>query len=303
VTITSGAVGTTVVSATSNIPVSGVIVARTTATSVNTTAGGSDNANKLWADDVVTTHVRDASGTDITGSTTVAAGTVVHDEATVARTAGTPAGVPDPTGTVTFTLYDNGTCNGNVLATDPNKPLVSGTATSVTFTVPATGGSFSYKAHYNGDANYPAHDATACEPFASTVVQVFAGCTPGFWKNHGLSLWDQPGDPLAVTVGFLKTTKFNTFFNLSPAQSGFGNSVSMLDALSSGGGGGIALARQGISALLSVGAGLSYQYPPGVPHTFQGLYDAIRNAYINQVFQPLETQLDAANSLEAPGLC
>ena len=51
-----------------------------------------------------------------------------------------------------------------MVATDPNKPLVGGTATSVTFTTPAAGGSFSYLAHYNGDANYPGRDA-ACEPF------------------------------------------------------------------------------------------------------------------------------------------
>jgi hypothetical protein len=93
----------------------------------------------------------------------------VHDEATVAKAAGTPAGVPAPSGTVSFTLYNNGTCNGTVLATDANKPLSGGTATSVTFTAPATGGSFSYRAHYNGDANYPAHDA-ACEPFNVTVT-------------------------------------------------------------------------------------------------------------------------------------
>ena len=107
----------------------------------------------------------DAPNSDIT-NTTVNVGTVVHDEATVAKAAGTPAAVPAPTGTVTFTLYDNGTCNGNVLATDANKPLNgSGVATSATFTTPATAGTFSYRAHYNGDANYPAHDA-ACEPFS-----------------------------------------------------------------------------------------------------------------------------------------
>ena len=54
---------------------------------------------------------------------TLAAGTVVHDEATVGKAAATPAAVPAPTGTVTFTLYDNGTCNGTVVATDANKPL------------------------------------------------------------------------------------------------------------------------------------------------------------------------------------
>ena len=98
-------------------------------------------------------------------TTTVAAGTVVHDEATVTRTAATPAAVPNPTGTVTFTLYATARCIGTVVATDPNKPLdASGLATSATFTTPAAGGSFSYLAHYNGDANYPGRDA-ACEPF------------------------------------------------------------------------------------------------------------------------------------------
>src|SRR5262249_458512 len=48
VTITSAAVGTTVVSATSDIPVGGVTITRITGTAVNTAAGGSDNANKTW---------------------------------------------------------------------------------------------------------------------------------------------------------------------------------------------------------------------------------------------------------------
>src|SRR5262249_22599490 len=92
-------------------------------------------------------------------------GTVVHDEATVTKTAATPAAVPAPTGTVDFTLYNGGSCNGTVAATDPAKPLnAGGVATSATFTTPAGGGSFSYLAHYNGDANYPARNA-GCEPF------------------------------------------------------------------------------------------------------------------------------------------
>jgi hypothetical protein len=78
--------------------------------------------------------------------------------------------VPAPTGTVTFTLYDNGTCNGNVLATDANVAL--GTESS-TFTTPANG-TFSYRAHYNGDANYPGHDAP-CEPFST---QTQTTCPP-----------------------------------------------------------------------------------------------------------------------------
>jgi hypothetical protein len=159
ITLTSATPGTTVVSAHVTLSVGGVSLTRNT----NGAGANSGPATKLWADDVVSTTVRDAAGADVT-NTTVPAGTVVHDEATVAKAAGTPASVPDPTGTVDFTLYDNGTCNGNVVATDPGEPLVGGTATSADFTTPAAGGTFSYLAHYNGDANYPAHDGP-CEPF------------------------------------------------------------------------------------------------------------------------------------------
>ena len=48
VTITSAVTGQTIVSATSDIPVSGVTITRTTATAVNTSAGGSGNAVKNW---------------------------------------------------------------------------------------------------------------------------------------------------------------------------------------------------------------------------------------------------------------
>jgi hypothetical protein len=156
------------------VSVAGVSLTRST----NGTGANSGAATKLWTANVVTTHVRDANGNDITGAT-VPAGTVVHDEATVARAAGTPAGVPDPTGTVTFTLYDNGTCDGNVVATNANVALVGGTATSPPFN--AGGGTFSYLAHYNGDANYAAGNGP-CEPF---TAQSFApALTPGYWKNH-----------------------------------------------------------------------------------------------------------------------
>jgi len=65
---------------------------------------------------------------------------------------------------VTFTLYNTGACNGTVVATDSNRPLAGGIATSANFTAPNSNGTFSYLAHYNGDANYPQHDGP-CEPF------------------------------------------------------------------------------------------------------------------------------------------
>jgi len=167
VTITSSTPGTSTLQATTTVSVGGVSLTRTTG---DANAGDGPNATKVWADDVVTTAVRDAANSDVTNQT-VPSGTVVHDEATVAKTANTPAAAPAPTGTVTFTLYDNGTCNGSVVATDANKALnASGVATSATFTTPTAGGVFSYLAHYSGDANYPAHDAP-CEPFQVNAVE------------------------------------------------------------------------------------------------------------------------------------
>ena len=62
----------------------------------------------------ITTAIRDAAQNDITGKTVVFP-TVMHDEATVAKAAGTPASAPDPTGTVSFTLYATLTCNGDLV--------------------------------------------------------------------------------------------------------------------------------------------------------------------------------------------
>ena len=158
--------------------VEGVSLTRTTG---DEKFGDGPNAHKTFVEVTVSTKVLDASNNDITGKT-VNAGTVVHDQATVALAAGTPAGAPEPTGTVTFTLFSGTGCSGTALASDPKEPLVGGVATSTTFTTPSTAGSFSYLAHYNGDANYPAKDA-GCEPFQTTSPFAPA-LTPGFWKNH-----------------------------------------------------------------------------------------------------------------------
>lgn len=181
VQIKSTTPGTTTVQASTTVSVGGISLTRTTGDGLHSDGA---NAVKLWADDVVTTNVRDTGGADVTG-TTLAGGTVVHDEATVTKAIGTPAAVPNPTGTVDFTLFNTNNCTGNPIATDPGKALnASGVASSVTFTVPAAAGAYSYLAHYNGQTGvYPAHDAVACEPFS--VAPAFTdNLTPGFWKNH-----------------------------------------------------------------------------------------------------------------------
>jgi hypothetical protein len=104
------------------------------------------------------------------------------------------------------------------------------------------------------------------------------GCSPGFWKNHP-ELWDGLGDvtPGNMPAGlkFTTTTDFSTYFGVNP--SGFDNSLTMLGAISQGGGGCKALARQGVAALLSLSAGADITFPTGTSD-FTSLYNAIKAA-------------------------
>jgi hypothetical protein len=167
VTITSATPGTTVVSATSAIPVSGLPVTRTT----DGTGSNSGPAQKLWIqlNANVRTDVHNAAHGVIT---TAQAGDVVHDKAFVTKAPGTPAAAPNPTGTVTFHRYTSLNCSG--AAVDQTVPLAAdGTAESGTFTFTSD---MSYRAVYSGDANYPAATG-ACEPLA-LEQSVCPSCPP-----------------------------------------------------------------------------------------------------------------------------
>ena len=85
-----------------------------------------------------------------------------------------------------------------------------------------------------------------------------AGCTPGFWKNSP-HLWDGAGTndlPQPESTGFPQakyTTgdRFNLVFGVTKAQSGLGDSTTLLQALGLNGGGKNALARHAAAALIS----------------------------------------------------
>src|SRR5262249_62435687 len=77
------------------------------------------------------------------GSVTV--GVSISDSATV-------SGGYNPSGTVTFNLYDNPTGSGTPLFTDANEPLSGGVANSGSYTTTATGTRY-WVATYNGDSN------------------------------------------------------------------------------------------------------------------------------------------------------
>ena len=171
VTITSATTGTTVISATSNIPVSGLSITRTTNTAVNTAAGGSGNANKNWADAATRTDIHDASHGVITTATQ--------------RRRGARQGVRDAGGGYACgragsdgqrrvpSLRDDrlhGLADRSRRWRSPRteRPSRARSPSAVRM---------SYKAHYNGDANYPAGDG-ACEPLA---VQVLLPCPAGLF--------------------------------------------------------------------------------------------------------------------------
>jgi uncharacterized repeat protein (TIGR01451 family) len=159
--ISSSTTGTTTVKATTTVTVGGVPLTRTTG---DANLGDSVDASKTWADDTARTDILNATNSVIT---TAVAGTVVHDRVFVARAAGTPASVPNPTGTVVFHRYATINCSGT--AVNQSVALTSGspsTADSDAFAVTAD---MSYQADYSGDANYPARSG-ACEPLTVTPV-------------------------------------------------------------------------------------------------------------------------------------
>jgi hypothetical protein len=89
-------------------------------------------------------------------------GTPIADQATV-------SGGDNPTGTVTFSLYNNPSGTGPALFTD-TEPLSGGTATSVFYTATATGTDY-WVATYNGDSNNSSvASGTADEPVTVTPV-------------------------------------------------------------------------------------------------------------------------------------
>jgi hypothetical protein len=133
------------------------------------------------------TEVHDSSHTDITG-TPAASGTTVHDSATV----GTQVGSIAITGTVTYSFWSNGDCDGTA---DSTETVAVGTESSAQ--TPTTG-SYSYKAAYSGDPNYDGSESD-CEPFG--IAPPYAlGALSDFHGWIGLKNSDDQGTQFDLRV-------------------------------------------------------------------------------------------------------
>ncbi len=131
------------------------------------------------------------------------------------------AGGAAPTGTVTFTFFTNGTCNGTGM-TAGTTSLTGGVATSDS-EGPLAGGSDSFQATYNGDANYLTSTGK-CEPLTVVTpvltITKTADATP---VSAGTSIG------FSITVGNSSTTATATSVTLNdplPAGTGIDWSIS-----------------------------------------------------------------------------
>jgi hypothetical protein len=121
----------------------------------------------------------------------------------------------------------------------------------------------------------------------STVQNVPAneGCTPGYWRNH----LDE-----AILLGFQPDASFNATFQVSyPGTSPLLDSVTLEDAVNSGGGGLDKLARHGTAALFSAQSGIYY------PYTVSEVLDLVQTGLAGDP-EPEATQLADANNLGCP---
>jgi Bacterial Ig-like domain (group 3) len=114
------------------------------------------------------------AGTEVTGA-------AARDTATVTGDGG------PPTGTVTYTRYDNATCSSPSAGT-ATVTLSGGSVPASAVTAALGAGSYSYQVTYSGDANYTAR-TTACEPFtvAKAIPEVVSvvddASTGAAWLN------------------------------------------------------------------------------------------------------------------------
>ena len=139
----------------------------------------------------------------------VTVGATIADQATV-------SGGFNPTGTVTFDLYDNPNATGSPVFTD-TEPLADGGATSATYPT-ATAGTYYWVATYNGDAN---NTTSSSDPAAGPVM--VAKATPKLAAKRApasVTIGKKIADKAVVTAGYLPSGKVTFRLYKNPKASG-----------------------------------------------------------------------------------
>jgi hypothetical protein len=118
---------------------------------------------------LLTTVVKDAGGTTVDNANPAAAGSQVHDTAMLS---GSTAGFSlNGSTTVTYRFYGTNTCTTPPVATSENVTVgASGTVPNSSPTAALAAGGYSYRATYNGNANYNAVTGD-CEPFMVKTLE------------------------------------------------------------------------------------------------------------------------------------
>ncbi|RNI30733.1 T9SS type A sorting domain-containing protein [Rufibacter latericius] len=143
-------------------------------------------------------------------------------------------------------------------------------------------------------------DSRGCKAYGSVTpyfvpCKPYAGCSPGYWKNHHSS-WCDKYDPSSSFFGV-----FNTYGNTG----GLSSSLTLDGALNTGGGGYAALARQATAALLNAcNYGVNYPYTEyqiktAVISAFRYGTATLGGKYYGSV-EALKNELDRANNLGCP---
>jgi hypothetical protein len=126
--------------------------------------------------------------------------------------------------------------------------------------------------------------------FVDTPVQTNHGLTPGFWKNNATN-WG--------AVAWKIYTPGQTVGSVFTVPSGYGNlaNETLLQALSTGGGGVNALMRQAVAALLN-SANTLINYPLTPPSTVINMVNAALASHNITQINTLEALLEGYNTLE-----
>lgn len=161
-----------------------------------------------------------------------------------------------------------------------------------------------------------------CTTTATAVDCSLSGCTIGYWKNHP-AVWDAytdpvvaglvsgtttiyPGMPAGTGPGqqFTTATLFKTYFAITQTITGISGNPTMLQVLGLQGGNCVALARNGIAALLSKAAfGDSYPFSGSFIDLYNTIRTVLNGGTSTWTCSSLNDALNIANNNEFNGNC